>query len=140
MNIIYETSAVSTGGRDGKVVVENSPLKFEMALPSEIGGKKIAGVNPEQLFAAGYSACFGSSMQFAIRNKKISIPDPTVKITVGMGKNDAGGFALSVEIVATLYGIDQELADAILKEAHNICPYSNAIKGNVEVSLIAKIT
>ena len=139
MNIIYKTTAVSTGGRDGKVIVENSPLEFEMALPAELGGKKKFGANPEQLFAAGYSACFGSALQHVIRSKKLSIPAPTVQISVGIGKNDVGGFALTVEIIATLSGIDQESADSIVKEAHNVCPYSNATRGNIEVSIIAKI-
>ena len=139
MNIIYKTNAVSTGGRDGKVVVENSPLEFEMALPKELGGTKIAGVNPEQLFAAGYSACFGSALQHVIRSKKMSIPTPTVQTTVGIGKNDEDGFSLEVEIVATFSRIDQETADAVVKEAHTVCPYSNATKGNIEVSISAKI-
>ena len=139
MNIIYKTTAVSTGGRDGKVIVENSPLEFEMALPAELGGKKKFGANPEQLFAAGYSACFGSALQHVIRAKKLSILAPTVQISVGIGKNDVGGFALTVEIIATLSGIDQESADSIVKEAHNVCPYSNATRGNIEVSIIAKI-
>ena len=139
MDIIYKTTAVSTGGRDGKVIVENSPLEFEMALPAELGGKKKFGANPEQLFAAGYSACFGSALQHVIRSKKLSIPAPTVKISVGIGKNDVGGFALTVEIIATLLGIDQESADLVIKEAHTVCPYSNATRGNIEVSIIAKI-
>jgi Ohr subfamily peroxiredoxin len=84
MDIIYKTTAVSTGGRDGKVIVENSPLEFEMALPAELGGKKKFGANPEQLFAAGYSACFGSALQHVIRAKKLSIPAPTVQISVGI--------------------------------------------------------
>jgi len=139
VDIIYKTTAVSTGGRDGKVIVENSSLEFEMALPVELGGKKKFGANPEQLFAAGYSACFGSALQHVIREKKLSIPAPTVQTSVGIGKNDVGGFALTVEIIATLSGIDQESADSIVKEAHNVCPYSNATRGNIEVSIIAKI-
>lgn len=139
MNVIYKTTAVSTGGRDGKVSVENSSLEFEMALPVEMGGTKKSGVNPEQLFAAGYSACFGSALQHVVRAQKLHIPTPTVQTTVGIGKNDVGGFSLTVDIIATISGIDQKLADAVVKEAHNVCPYSNATKGNIEVSVIAKI-
>jgi len=139
MDIMYSTSAVSTGGRDGKVIVENSPLEFDMALPKELGGAKEAGANPEQLFAAGYSACFGSALQHVIRARKLTIGVPIVKITVGIGRNEAGGFSLKADIVTTFTGIDQELADSVLKEAHIVCPYSNATKGNMEVSLVAKI-
>ena len=139
MDVIYKTSAVSTGGRDGKVNVENSPLEFEMALPAELGGAKKVGANPEQLFAAGYSACFGSALQHVIRSKKLSIPAPMVQTTVGIGKNDVGGFKLAVQIVATISGVDQESADAIAKEAHLVCPYSNATRGNIDVSVTAKI-
>jgi len=140
MNALYKTTAVSTGGRDGKVIVENSPLEFDMALPAEMGGTKKAGVNPEQLFAAAYSACFSSALQHVIRTRKLHIPTPKVQITVGIGKNDADGFALMAEIVATLSGIDQISADEVVKEAHNVCPYSNATRGNIEVSVIAKIS
>jgi len=139
MNVLYKTTAVSTGGRDGKVIVENSPLEFEMALPTELGGTKKAGANPEQLFAAGYCACFGSALQHVVRAKKLHIPTPSIRTTVGIGKNDVDGFALTVEIIATISGIDQDLADAVVKEAHNVCPYSNATRGNIQVNVIAKI-
>ncbi len=139
MNALYKTTAVSTRGRDGKVVVENSPLEFDMAAPPELGGKR-EGTNPEQLFAAGYSACFGSAVQHVIREKKMPIPTPSVQVTVGIDKNNAGGFYLSADIVVTLSGIDQATADAVVKEAHNICPYSNATRGNIEVSVVAKVS
>ncbi len=139
MDALYKATAVSTRGRDGKVVVENSPLEFDMATPAELGGIKKEGINPEQLFAAGYSACFGSAVQHVIREKKIPIPTPSVQVTVGIDKNSAGGFFLSAEIVVTLSGIDQAAADAVVKEAHQICPYSNATRGNIEVSVVAKV-
>lgn len=139
MQVIYKTTAVSTGGRNGSVVVENSPLKFDMAPPTEMGGTNGTGTNPEQLFAAGYSACFGSALQHVIRTRKLPIPAATVQLTVGIGKNDAGGFALEAEIVAIVSGLDQQTADALVKEAHAICPYSNATRGNMNVSVTAKI-
>lgn len=139
MQVLYKTTAVSTGGRSGNVVVENSPLVFSMATPEEMGGTNKSGANPEQLFAAGYSACFGSALQHVVRTRKLSIPAPTVQVTVGLGKNDAGGFALAAEIAATISGVDQESADAIVQEAHAFCPYSNATRGNIDVSVIAKI-
>jgi len=138
LKILYKTSAISTGGRDGTVIVENSPLEFKMALPAELGGSK-EGVNPEQLFAAGYSACFGSAMQHVYREKKLSIPVPTIHLSVGIGKNDAGGFSLAVEILAVFKDIDQVMADELVKEAHQVCPYSNATRGNIDVTISAKV-
>lgn len=139
MKILYKTSAVSTGGRDGNVVIENSPFKFEMALPPELGGTKKNGANPEQLFAAGYSACFGSAMQHVLRAKKMSVEVPTIHLTVGIGRNNGAGFALAVDIVAIFKGIDQATADTLVKEAHQVCPYSNATRGNIEVSVSAQV-
>ncbi len=139
MNIQYKTSVTSTGGRDGKVAVENSNLEFDMALPAEMGGSKKSGVNPEQLFAAGYSACFGSAVQHFLRTKKMPIKVPTIRVTVGIGKNEAGLNMLAVDIVATFTDIDQETADALVQEAHQICPYSNATRGNIDVTVSAKV-
>jgi osmotically inducible protein OsmC len=139
MKIIYKTSAISIGGRDGKVIVENSPLEFEMALPAELGGAKKSGANPEQLFAAGYSACFGSAMQHVIRAKKLSVQVPTIQLTVGIGDNGAGGFALAVDIVAVFKDVDIATAQELVKEAHQVCPYSNATRGNIEVNVSAKV-
>jgi len=139
MNILYKTTAISTGGRDGKVIVENSPLEFEMALPAELGGTKINGANPEQLFAAGYAACFGSAMQHVLREKRKDVQVPTIHITVGIGKNDAGGFSLAVDITVVFKDIDQDTAEALVKEAHQVCPYSNATRGNIEVNVSAKV-
>ncbi|NLL66424.1 MAG: organic hydroperoxide resistance protein [Clostridiaceae bacterium] len=142
MEIMYKTTAVSTRGRSGKVEVKNSSLEFEMAAPVEMGGAQDAQnskVNPEQLFAAGYAACFGSALQHVIREKKLPIPTPSVEATVGIGKNEAGGFQLEVEIVALITGLDQAAADAVINEAHYVCPYSNATRGNIDVSVTAKI-
>lgn len=143
MNIMYKTTAVSTKGRSGKVVVENSPLEFSMTAPVEMGGAPEAqknGVNPEQLFAAGYAACFGSALQHVIREKKLPIPTPGVEVTVGIGKNEKDGFELAVDIVALISGLDQAAADAVVNEAHYVCPYSNATRGNIEVNISAKVS
>ncbi len=143
MNIMYKTTAVSTKGRSGKVVVENSSLEFSMTAPVEMGGAPEAqknGVNPEQLFAAGYAACFGSALQHVIREKKLPIPTPSVEATVGIGKNESGGFELAVDIVAIISGLDQAAADEVVNEAHYVCPYSNATRGNIEVKVTAKVS
>lgn len=139
MEIMYKTKAVSTKGRSGKVVVENSTLEFEMSAPVEMGGQQKSGVNPEQLFAAGYAACFGSALQHVIREKKIPIPTPSVEVTVGIGKNETGGFELAVDITALISGVDQTEANNIVQEAHYVCPYSNATRGNIQVNVSAKI-
>ena len=138
MNIDYQTTAYSTGGRDGHVRVENSPIDFEMALPAGLGGKKLDGVNPEQLFAAGYAACFGSALQHVIRVRRLNLPAPDVQATVGIGRNDSGNFQLEVDLVAIVDTDDAALAEALAQEAHQICPYSNATRGNIRVSVSGK--
>ncbi len=139
MKILYKTSAVSIGGRNGKVIVEGSPLAFEMASPEEISGIKKEGANPEQLFAAGYAACFSSALQHVLRVKKISIPLPVIRLTVGLGKNEAGLYALSADIVAVFHEIDPDTAETLVQEAHQICPYSNATRGNIDVTVSSRI-
>ena len=134
MNLLYTTTAVSTGGRSGKVAVNGSSLEFDMSPPAEMGGTK-QGVNPEQLFAAGYAACFGSALQHVVRVRKLHIPAPDVRLTVGISKDEAGGYFLNAEIVGILKGVDQNLADELVKEAHTVCPYSKATMGNIKVTL-----
>ncbi|MPM14607.1 Organic hydroperoxide resistance protein OhrA [bioreactor metagenome] len=135
MNIDYKATAYATGGRDGHVRVNDSPIDFEMALPAGLGGKKIEGANPEQLFAAGYAACFGSALQHVIRVRRLRLPPPDVQTTVGIGRNDAGNFQLEVEIVAIIDTDDAALADSLTQEAHQVCPYSHATRGNITVTL-----
>jgi Ohr subfamily peroxiredoxin len=139
MKIMYQAKAVSVGGRDGQVTVENSPIHFEMALPPELGGKKAIGFNPEQLFAAGYSACFGSALQHVLKLKRMNIDAPEVHVDVGIGRNEAGGFALAADITVFFKGVDQATADELAAEAHQVCPYSNATRGNVEVNVKAVV-
>jgi Ohr subfamily peroxiredoxin len=138
MKIMYKTRAVSVGGRDGQARVDNTPIQFEMALPPELGGAKGSGFNPEQLFAAGYAACFGSALQHVFREHKLTLPPPEVQATVGIGRNDAGGFQLAVDILAVIGGVEQDAAEKLAAEAHLVCPYSNATRGNIEVNVTAK--
>lgn len=139
MKILYHTKATAVGGRDGHVTVENLPIQFEMALPSELGGTKPVGFNPEELFAAGYSACFGSAVQHVLRLKRLNIDPPAVSVNVGIGKNESGGFALAADIEVVFHGVDQATADEIAAQAHQVCPYSNATRGNIEVNVTAKV-
>ncbi len=136
MKALYTTTAVSTGGRSGKVSVNNSELAFEMSPPSEMGGAK-PGVNPEQLFAAGYAACFGSALQHVVRVRKLHVPAPAVQLTVGIDQDENGGYFLSADIVGIIKGVDQALADELVQEAHTVCPYSKATMGNIAVTLSA---
>ena len=138
MKALYTTTALSTGGRSGKVTVHNSSLAFDMSPPMEMGGTK-PGVNPEQLFAAGYAACFGSALQHVVRERKLNIPAPDVHLTVGIDKDEAGGYFLSAEIVGVIKGADQSTADEIVKTAHTVCPYSKATSGNIQVAVSARI-
>lgn len=139
MKILYNASAVSVGGRDGRVSIEGSPIHFEMASPAELGGNKPNGFNPEQLFAAGYAACFGSALQHVIKIKRLSVAPPEVHVKVGIGKNDAGGFALAANIEAVFKGVAQAEAEALAAQAHQVCPYSNATRGNIDVTVSARV-
>lgn len=138
MKALYTTTAVSTGGRSGKVSVNNSSLAYEMSPPAEMGGAK-PGVNPEQLFAAGYAACFGSALQHVVRVRKLHVPAPDVRLTVGIDKDENGGYFLSADIVGIIKGVDQALAEELVQEAHTVCPYSKATMGNIEVTLSAVV-
>ncbi|MCA8411253.1 MAG: organic hydroperoxide resistance protein [Burkholderia multivorans] len=136
MNILYKTSATSTGGRDGRAVSEDHKLEVKLAAPRELGGTGAEGTNPEQLFAAGYSACFLSAMKFVASQSKQTLPaDTQVTAQVGLGPNDAGGFALDIELRVSLPGIDKAGAQALVDKAHQVCPYSNATRNNVPVRL-----
>jgi lipoyl-dependent peroxiredoxin len=139
MKILYKANAVSSGGRDGKVRVDNSSLEFEMAVPAELGGTGKTGVNPEQLFAAGYAACFESALLHVARRKNLTLESTSVAVEVGIGPNDKGGFLLTVSIKAAILGVDQTTADLLVQEANQVCPYSNATRGNIEVTVSARI-
>jgi lipoyl-dependent peroxiredoxin len=139
MKAQYTTTAISKGGRNGSVQVLNSPLQFEMALPPEMGGTGKVGVNPEQLFAAGFASCFGSALQHAVRVRKLPIPAPDVQLTIGIGRNDEGNFELAADIVAIIPGVDQALADTLAQEASAVCPYTNATRGNIQVTITARV-
>jgi len=134
MKVSYTTSAYSKGGRSGHVRVDGTPIDFDMAPP----GSNREGINPEQLFAAGYSACFGSALQHVIRVRKLNIPAPDVQITVGLGQDDAGNFELEADIVAIVDTDDAALADSLAQEAHTVCPYSRATRGNITVTVTGR--
>ncbi|HVE09700.1 MAG TPA: organic hydroperoxide resistance protein [Paraburkholderia sp.] len=137
MKVLYSAKATSTGGREGRAVSSDHVLDLKLTMPRELGGSGNAGTNPEQLFAAGYSACFLNAMRFAGSQIKIAVPvDAQVTATVGIGANDRGGpgrFALQVKLEVTLPGVSAEIANQLVQAADAACPYSNALRGNVDV-------
>lgn len=137
MNPVYSTSATSTGGRDGQSVSEDNRLSVTLSTPKELGGAGGEGTNPEQLFAAGYSACFIGAMKFVAGAEKLKLPqDLSVKATIGIGQNDKGpGFAISAALSVNLPGMEKDVAEALIAKAHQVCPYSNATRGNVDVQV-----
>ncbi|TPI11106.1 organic hydroperoxide resistance protein [Mesorhizobium sp. B4-1-1] len=137
MPALYSTQAHVTGGRNGHGETSDGLLKVDLAMPNELGGKGGA-TNPEQLFAVGYAACFESAVRFVARQQKLPLEDASVTSTVSLYPNDQGGFRLGVSLAAEIKGLDQAGAEALVSEAHKICPYSNAIRGNIDVALSAK--
>lgn len=137
MSALYSTQARAVGGRAGHVQSNDGLLSLDLAMPKELGGKGGA-TNPEQLFAAGYAACFESAMRFIAGKQKLPLQDASVTANVSLHSNDQGGFRLGISLAAETKGLDQAAADALVSAAHQVCPYSNAIKGNIEVALSAK--
>lgn len=136
VNVLYRTSATAIGGRDGTVSAEDGRFEIKLSTPKELGGAGGPGSNPEQLFAAGYSACFIGSLKVAGQRLKITIPaDTSVKATVGIGPRAAGGFGISADLLISLPGLAREDAQRLVEMAHQICPYSNATRNNIEVGL-----
>jgi Ohr subfamily peroxiredoxin len=132
--VIYQAHATSTGGRDGSTKSSDGLLDVKLSVPKEMGGAG-GGVNPEQLFAAGYSACFLGAMKHVAGMQKVALPaDATINATVGIGQIPAG-FGIEVQMVISLPGMDRAVAQALIDKAHEVCPYSNATRGNIEVSL-----
>ena len=133
MKPLYTTEALATGGgRDGRVDVTESDLAFDLAVPTAMGGTG-AGANPEQLFAAGYSACFHSALQAVARQQKVAIDGSSVGARVTIGSEESGGFSLAVELEVVIPELDHDTAQALADAAHQVCPYSNATRGNIPV-------
>jgi lipoyl-dependent peroxiredoxin len=132
--VVYKAHATSTGGRDGKTRSSDGLLDVKLSVPREMGGAG-GGVNPEQLFAAGYSACFIGAMKFVAGSQKIALPaDTSINATVGIGQIPAG-FGIEVQLEVSVPGMDRAQAQAIVDKAHQVCPYSNATRGNIEVTI-----
>jgi Ohr subfamily peroxiredoxin len=135
MSSLYTAVATAIGdGRAGSARTDDGLLDVDFAVPRELGGRGGA-TNPEQLFAAGYAACFNSALRLVAAQRKLRIGETTITVRVGIGPNDAGGFGLEVALTAELPGVEEALAHELIEAAHAVCPYSNATRGNVAVSL-----
>ncbi|WP_433782796.1 organic hydroperoxide resistance protein [Pseudomonas frederiksbergensis] len=135
MKVLYTAVATATGGRDGRAISSDKNLDVKLATPKELGGVGGDATNPEQLFAAGYSACFIGALKFVASQSKRSIPaDASITARVGIGQIP-GGFGLDIDLNINLLGLEQADAQALVEAAHQVCPYSNATRGNVDVRL-----
>ena len=135
MKILYSTTATATGeGRNGHTATEDGLVDVDVRVPKEMGGEGGA-TNPEQLFAAGYAACFHSALKLVAPTMKIDATDSAVSVTVGLGMLEGGAFNVALEIDVHVPNASNEEAQALVERAHEVCPYSNATRGNVEVKL-----
>ncbi|MFZ7087470.1 organic hydroperoxide resistance protein [Curtobacterium sp. RRHDQ10] len=135
MDVLYTAEALSTGeGRNGHVATSDGTLDLDMAVPKEMGGSG-NGANPELLFAAGYAACFHSALQGVARSQKVKVTDSSVGGRVQIGPNGQGGFQLAVLLEVVIPGMEHDQAQALADAAHQVCPYSNATRGNIEVTV-----
>ena len=136
MKTLYETSATVTGGRNGKITSENGVLELEVRMPKELGGTGEGYTNPEQLFAAGYAACFDSALNLVMNQDKVKPEEPsTVKANVSLHPDEKGGFKLGVSLQVHIPGMDVTQGQQFVEKAHAVCPYSNATRGNIDVKL-----
>lgn len=135
VTVKYKTSATATGGRDGVSATNDGALKVKLGVPKEMGGTG-EGNNPEQLFAVGYAACFLGAMKAVAREGTTKVPDnATVTSHVGIGPRSEGGFGLTIELEISLPGVEKAEAEALVEKAHQVCPYSNATRNNIDVGL-----
>jgi osmotically inducible protein OsmC len=135
MDTIYTAEALATGaGRSGHVATTTGTLDLDLAVPKEMGGAG-GGANPEELFAAGYAACFHSALQMVARAQKVKIDHSSVGSRVHIGPNGDGGFGLAVDLEVVIPDVDHDLAQALADAAHQVCPYSNATRGNITVTI-----
>lgn len=135
MKTLYTTSVTAKGGRDGHVKSENGILELDVRTPKALGGGSDDFTNPEMLFAAGYSACFDSALNLVIKRSKMETGETTVTAKVSIGQIENGGFGLAVELNVNVPGVSLEEAQSLVEQAHQVCPYSNATRNNIEVQL-----
>lgn len=135
MKPLYTATATAHGGREGHVKSSDGVIDLQLKMPKELGGPGGAFTNPEQLFAAGYSACFEGALRLVARMQKLPITDAHIRADVTIGKTDDGGFGLKVALTGRIAGLDPEAAQKLMEAAHQVCPYSRATRNNIEVTL-----
>ena len=135
MKTLYTTKATATGGRNGQVKSENGIINLEVRHPKALGGANDDFANPEMLFAVGYAACFDSALNLVIKKDNIQTGITSVTAQVSIGQTETGGFGLEAELHATIPGVTMEIAQSLIEKAHQVCPYSNATRGNMAVKL-----
>ncbi len=137
MESLYTAIATSTGGRDGRSVSSDKRLEVQLSTPKELGGLGGDGTNPEQLFAAGYSACFIGALKVVAAEEKVKLPENvSIQAAIGIGANTQGvGFTISANLEIDLPGLDTEAKRLLVEKAHQVCPYSNATRNNIDVQL-----
>jgi lipoyl-dependent peroxiredoxin len=135
MKMLYTAEATATGGREGHVASSDGVLSLDLTVPKELGGTGGGATNPEQLFAAGYAGCFDNAMIVVGRRMKLSTAGSHVTARVGIGALEGGRFGLAVELLVTLPELDEAEGRALVEAAHQVCPYSNATRGNIDVTV-----
>ncbi|SDM81145.1 peroxiredoxin, Ohr subfamily [Paenibacillus sp. yr247] len=135
MDKLYTATATAEGGREGKVTSSDGVINLDLRVPKELGGPGGLATNPEQLFAAGYAACFDSALKLIIRTKKIQVEGTKVTASISIGKDSSGGYELAAKLDVSVNGVDADVAKELVDAAHQFCPYSKATMGNIEVEL-----
>lgn len=136
VDVIYKTRATATGGRDGAARSDDGSVDVRLVVPKEMGGPGGPGANPEKLFAAGYSACFLGALKAVSGKIGVKVPaDASVTAEIGFGPRSEGGYGITANLVVSLPGVDREAATRLMNAAHEICPYSNATRNNLDVGL-----
>jgi Ohr subfamily peroxiredoxin len=136
MKILYTAEATVQGGREGHAHTSDGHLNVDLSTPKEMGGAGGQGTNPEQLFAVGYAACFQSALALVARRQKLDASQSTITSRVGIGPDGSGGFGLEVALHVSIPGLDKATGEQLLEQAHQVCPYSNATRGNIPVTLV----
>jgi Ohr subfamily peroxiredoxin len=139
VNVLYTAHATAVGGRNGRTHSDDGLVDVQLSVPKSMGGPGRPGATtPEDLFAAGYAACFGSACEFMGAKLKLKPSSVTIQAAVGIGPTPDGGFGLKVDLVAIIGGLGQSDAEKVVAAGHALCPYSNAVKGNVDVAIVVR--
>ena len=136
MKTLYTAYVTAQGGRDGRVRSEDGVLDLQLSVPKSMGGAGLAATNPEQLFAAGYAACFESALRLVARKRGTTLTSASVTAEVSLNSTEQGAYQLSAELHVRLPDVPRDTAQALAKAAHQVCPYSNATRGNIEVKVV----